>query len=111
MTPTTDTNGSRRSCTWLDPRSAPRQATDSAGHFGRALQAEAHLTADQAWTNPGRLGASPSNQLSNNRHVHHRTLVDVDGRSFPDQTDRSPGSPCRDLASGRRGRLRCRIWP
>ena len=51
-----------------------------------------------------------SNQLSNDRDVHDQTLVDVDGRSFPDQTNRSPGNPHRDLASGRRGRpltLKC----
>ena len=50
-------------------------------------------------TNERRIACRPSNQLSNNRHVHHQTLTDVDGRSFPDQTDRSRGSPHHDLAS------------
>jgi hypothetical protein len=46
--------------------------------------------------------------VSNNRHVPHRTLADVDGRSFAGQADRSPGGAHRDLASGRRGhRARC----
>ena len=68
------------------------------------LQAGDHLTAGQAWTNSGPTAREPSNQLSNNRHVRHRTLTDVDGRSFPGQACRSAGCPCRKLASGRRGR-------
>ena len=46
----------------------------------------------------------PSNQVSNNRHRQRRTPADADGRSFPGQASRSPGSPHRNLASGRRGR-------
>jgi hypothetical protein len=43
--------------------------------------------------------------VSNDRRVYHRTSADVDGRSFPGQADRGPGSPHCDLASGRRGHL------
>lgn len=45
----------------------------------------------------------PSNQVSNNHHRQQWTPADDDGRYFRGQTCRSPGSPYRYLASGRRG--------
>ncbi len=49
--------------------------------------------------------------MSNNHHRQQWTPADADGRCFPGQTCRSPGSPHRDLASGRRGQQHCRIRP
>jgi hypothetical protein len=50
-------------------------------------------------------------RVSNNHHRQQWTRADTDGRCFPGQAGRSAGSPHRALASGRRGRFHCRIWP
>jgi hypothetical protein len=42
VTPTTDTNGLGRWHTETDAKDKAAQASDGAGHFGRALQARAH---------------------------------------------------------------------
>jgi hypothetical protein len=43
VTPTTDTNGLGHWDTGMDACGASSEASDSAGHFGRALQAGGHL--------------------------------------------------------------------
>jgi hypothetical protein len=52
VTPTTDTNGLGHCDAGTDACGASSEASDSAGHFGRALQAEVHLTVDQACPQP-----------------------------------------------------------
>src|SRR5215510_8262884 len=47
MTPTTDTNALGHCRTGMDAWGASAHASDSAGHFGLALQAEDHRAADQ----------------------------------------------------------------
>jgi|GEM_PF-4347117 len=55
---------------------------------------------------PGSAAAHPTRtqlRVSNNRHPTAWTPADIDGQRFPGQACRSPGSPHRNLVSGRRG--------
>ena len=52
-----------------------------------------------------------SDKVSDNRHGQRRTPADIRGRSVAGQACCGAGSLGRYLASGRRGRLHCRIWP
>jgi hypothetical protein len=53
----------------------------------------------------GRASGSLERVLNNNRHRQRWTPADADGRWSPGQAGRSPDSPRRALASGRRGRM------
>ncbi len=94
--------------------------------FGYVQRRSAHTTRDRAaeavdpldlrWTQRRRLGKRvgdssrsrparerPSDELSDNRHRQRWTPADTHGWSAAGQACCGAGSPCRDLASGRRG--------
>jgi hypothetical protein len=52
-----------------------------------------------------------SDEVSDNRHGQRWTSVDTHGRSAAGHACCGAGSPRLYLASGRRGRSCCRIWP
>jgi hypothetical protein len=82
--------------------------------MGSYLQAQSPFTVDREQEravslHPGgqaEATAEPSNQVSNDARRQQRTPADTGGRWFPGQVCPSTGSGRRDLASGRRGRVR-----
>lgn len=92
----------RASVRWLDRDPGPSSGRATAGEH-----TPLHFTPSSTLRNSDLVRCSdlgPSNQMSNNHHRQQWTPVDIDGRCFPGQTRRSPGSRHHELASGRRGR-------
>jgi hypothetical protein len=54
--------------------------------------------------------ATEDDKPSDNRHRQRWTPADNNGRSATGHARCGAGSPRRNLASGRRGRLHCRFW-